>query len=104
VTEYARQQGRDVRPQDGEFVEYPLPPHTYPYRSAVGPRTVRSGRAGMHTDRIVRFDPKTNRTLEYPLPNTPTSRSVWIDEHDVAAHLLDRAAIRAALVKVEPLD
>ena len=34
----------------------------------------------MHTDRIVRFDPKTDRTLEYPLPNTTNIRSVWMDD------------------------
>ena len=59
---------------------------------------------GMHTDRAVRYDPKTNRTVEYPLPRTTNIRSVWLDETTSPPTFWTGSNHGAALVKVEALD
>src|SRR6266568_3251064 len=79
VTEYRANKVAMFDTREEKFVEYPLPPHTYPYRSAVD-KNGEIWTGGMHTDRIVRFDPKTGQTTEYPLPRTTNIRSVWIDD------------------------
>jgi virginiamycin B lyase len=104
VTEYRGNKVAMFDTKEERFVEYPLPPHTYPYRSAVD-KNGEIWTGGMHTDRIVRYDPKTNRTLEYPLPHTSTNiRSVWIDDSTTPPTFWTGSNHGAALVKVEPLD
>ena len=58
----------------------------------------------MHTDRAVRYDPKTGQTTEYPLPQTTNIRSVWIDDTTTPVTFWTGSNHGAALVKVEPLD
>ncbi len=93
VTEYRGNKVAMFDPRTEKFVEYPLPAHTYPYRSAVD-KNGEIWTGGMHTDRVVRYDPKTNRTVEYPLPHTTNIRSVWMDDTTIAAHVLDRQQSR----------
>ena len=103
VTEYRGNKVALFDPKDEKFVEYPLPAHTYPYRSAIDQKgEIWTG--GMHTDRVVRYDPKTNRTVEYPLPRTTNIRSVWMDNSTNPPTFWTGSNHGAALVKVEPLD
>src|SRR5262245_64043252 len=43
-----------------KLTEWPLPPHTYPYRAAMD-KNGEIWTGGMHTDRAVRLDPKIGR-------------------------------------------
>ena len=45
---------------------------------------------GMHTDRVVRLDPKTGKTVEYLLPTETNMRSVFVDNSTTPVDLLDR--------------
>jgi sugar lactone lactonase YvrE len=103
VTEYRGNKVALFDTRSEKFTEYPLPAHTYPYRSAVD-KNGEIWTGGMHTDRAVRFDPKTNQTTEYPLPHTTNIRSVWIDDTTTPVTFWTGSNHGAALVKVEPLD
>jgi virginiamycin B lyase len=103
VTEYRGNKVAMFDPKTEKFVEYPLPPHTYPYRSAVD-KNGEIWTGGMHTDRVVRYDPKTSRTVEYPLPRNTNIRSVWMDDTTTPVTFWTGSNHGAALVKVEPLD
>jgi hypothetical protein len=58
----------------------------------------------MHTDRAVRFDPKTGATVEYLLPKETNMRTVFIDDSTSPVTFWTGSNHGAALVKVEPLD
>jgi virginiamycin B lyase len=103
VTEYRGNKVALFDTKDEKFIEYPLPAHTYPYRSAID-KNGEIWTGGMHTDRVVRFDPKTNRTVEYPLPQTTNIRSVWVDNSTTPPTFWTGGNHTASLVKVEVLD
>ena len=103
VTEYRGNKVAMFDPKTEKFTEYPLPPRTYPYRSAVD-KNGEIWTGGMHTDRAVRFDPKTGQTTEYPLPHTTNIRSVWMDDTTTPVTFWTGSNHGASIVKVEPLD
>ena len=86
-----------------KFTEYPLPPHTYPYRAAVD----KNGEmwTGRHAHRpAVRMNPRPGATVEYPLPTETNMRTVFVDNSTSPITFWTGSNHGAALVKVEPLD
>jgi len=86
-----------------KFAEYPLPPHTWPYRAAID-KNGEIWTGGMHSDRAVRVNPKTGETVEYQLPKETNMRTVFVDNSTTPVTLWTGSNHGAALVKVEPLD
>jgi streptogramin lyase len=86
-----------------KVTEYPLPPYTHPYRAAVD-KNGELWSGGMHTDRAVRFDPKTGQTVEYQLPHETNMRTVFVDNSTTPVTFWTGSNHGAALVKMEPLD
>src|SRR5262245_56984433 len=86
-----------------KLTEWPLPPHTYPYRAAVD-KNGEIWTGGMHTDRAIRLDPKTGETVEYLLPRETNMRTVFVDNSTTPVTFWVGSNHGAALVKVEPLD
>jgi len=84
--------------------EYKLPtPYSGPYRA----QTDKNGDiwvAGMQTDRAIRLDPKTGKTVEYLMPSDTNMRSLYIDNATPRPTFWTGSNHDHALVKVEPLD
>jgi streptogramin lyase len=58
----------------------------------------------MHTDRVVRLDPKTGDTVQYLMPSDTNMRTVFIDETTTPVTFWTGGNHAHSLVKVEPLD
>jgi virginiamycin B lyase len=86
-----------------KFTEYPLSTYTSPYRAAVD-KNGEIWTGGMHTDRAVRLDPDTGKTVEYLLPRNTNMRTVFIDNSTTPVTFWTGSNHGSALVKVEPLD
>ena len=54
-----------------KFTEYPVPLHTWPYRAAID-KNGEMWTGGMHSDRAVRMNPKTERQWSICCPRKPT--------------------------------
>jgi virginiamycin B lyase len=84
--------------------EHKLPtPYSGPYRA----QTDKNGDiwvAGMQTDRAIRLDPKTGRTVEYLMPGDTNMRSLYIDNSTTPPTFWTGSNHAHALVKVEPLE
>ncbi len=103
VTEYRGNKVALFDTRSEKLVEYPMPPYTFPYRSDFDKNgDIWTG--GMHTDRAVRFDPRTGETVEYLLPRETNMRSIFIDNSTTPATFWTGNKSHASLVKVEPLD
>jgi virginiamycin B lyase len=83
--------------------EWQLPPFTYPYRAAVD-KNGELWTGGMHTDRAVRLDPATGKSVEYQLPHETNMRTVFVDNSTTPVTFWTGSNHGAALVKLEPLD
>ena len=86
-----------------KFTEYDLPPRTYPYRADFD----RNGElwvSTMHTDRVVRVDPKTGTTVQYLMPSDTNMRTVFVDKTTTPTTFWVGSNHDHRLVKVEPLD
>jgi virginiamycin B lyase len=103
ITEYRGNKLALFDTKTEKVTEYPLPPFTQPYRAAID-KNGELWAGGMHTDRAVRFDPKTGHTVEYQLPHETNMRSVFIDDSTTPVTFWTGSNHGAALVKVEPLD
>ena len=86
-----------------KFTEYPVPPHTWPYRAAID-KNGEIWTGGMHSDRAVRVNPKTGETVEYLLPRETNMRTVFMDNSTTPVTFWTGSNHGAAVVKVEPLD
>jgi virginiamycin B lyase len=86
------------------FKEWSLPtPWTGPYYPVVD-RNGEIWTGGMTTDRVVRLDPKTNKTVEYMLPKDTNIRRVFVDNTTTPVTFWVGSNHGASIVKVEPLD
>ena len=103
VTEYRGNKVAMFDTRTEKVTEWPTPPHTWPYRAAVD-RNGDIWTGGMHSDRVVRINPKTSETVEYLLPRETNMRSVFVDNSTTQPTFWVGNNHGAALVKVEPLD
>jgi virginiamycin B lyase len=86
------------------FKERSLPtPWTGPYYPVVD-RNGEIWTGGMTTDRVVRLDPKTNKSVEYMLPKDTNIRRVFVDNTTNPVTFWTGSNHGASIVKVEPLD
>jgi virginiamycin B lyase len=86
------------------FKEWSLPtPWTGPYYPVVD-RNGEIWTGGMTTDRVVRLDPKTNKTVEYMLPKDTNIRRVFVDNTTNPVTFWTGSNHGASIVKLEPLD
>jgi streptogramin lyase len=86
------------------FKEWSLPtPWTGPYYPVVD-RNGEIWTGGMTTDRVVRLDPKTNKSIEYMLPKDTNIRRVFVDNTTNPVTFWTGSNHGASIVKVEPLD
>jgi len=86
-----------------KFTDYQLPPLTFPYRAMLD-KNGQMWTGGMHSDRAVRYDPKTGTTVQYLLPRETNMRTVFVDSSTSPVTFWTGGNHSASLVKVEPLD
>jgi virginiamycin B lyase len=103
VTEYRGNKVATFDTRAKKFTEYPLPPHTYPYRANFD-RNGEIWASTMHTDRVVRLDPKTGNAVQYLMPSDTNMRSVFVDNSTTPVTFWVGSNHDHRLVKVEPLD
>ena len=58
----------------------------------------------MHTDRVVRLDPKTGTTVQYLMPADTNMRTVFVDNSTTPETFWVGSNHDHRLVQVEPLD
>jgi streptogramin lyase len=103
VTEYRGNKVAVFETRAEKFTEYDLPPRTYPYRANFD----RNGElwvSTMHTDRVVRLDPKTGTAVQYLMPSDTNMRTVFVDKSTRPTTFWVGSNHDHRLVKVEPLD
>src|SRR3984893_5154242 len=103
ITEYRGNKVALFDTKTEKMTELQLPPFTYPYRATID-KNGEIWTGGMHTDRAVRLDPNTGKSVEYQLPHETNMRSVFIDNSTTPVTFWTGSNHGAALVKVEPLD
>jgi len=86
-----------------KFTEYDLPPRTYPYRANFD-KNGELWASTMHTDRVVRVDPRTNTTVQYLMPSDTNMRTVFVDNSTTPVTFWVGSNHDHRIVKVEPLD
>ena len=91
----------DTRTQ--QFAEYDLPPRTYPYRANFD-KNGEIWASTMHTDRVVRVNPKTNETMQYLMPSDTNMRTVFVDNSTSPVTFWVGSNHDRRLVKVETFD
>src|SRR5258708_15631064 len=103
VTEYRGNKvaGCDTRAE--KFTEYDLPPRAYPYRANFD-KNGEIWASTMHTDRVVRLDPKTGSAVQYLMPSDTNMRTVFVDNSTTPVTFWVGSNHDHRLVKVEPLD
>ena len=66
-------------PRSESFKEWDAPtPHTYPY-DVFADKNGEVWSGGMASDRVLRFDPQSGRSVEYLLPRPTNIRRVFVD-------------------------
>jgi virginiamycin B lyase len=103
VTEYRGNKVAVFDTRAEKFTEYELPPRTYPYRANVD----KNGEfwvSTMHTDRVVRLDPKTGNAVQYLMPSDTNMRTVFVDNSTTPTTFWVGSNHDHRIVKVEPLD
>jgi streptogramin lyase len=103
ITEYRGNRVALFDTKTEKVTEVQLPPFTYPYRATID-KNGEIWAGGMHTDRAIRLDPNTGKSVEYQLPHETNMRSVFIDNSTTPVTFWTGSNHGAALVKVEPLD
>jgi streptogramin lyase len=58
----------------------------------------------MLTDRVVRLDPKTGRSVQYQLPADTNIRRVWVDNAKNPVELWIGNNHQGSIIRVQPLD
>src|SRR6201996_8038438 len=85
------------------FTEYDLPEYTFPYRADFD-KNGEIWASTMSTDRVVRLDPKSGRTVQYLMPSDTNMRTVFVDNSTTPVTFWVGSNHDHRIVKVEPLD
>jgi streptogramin lyase len=86
-----------------KFTEYDLPARTYPYRADFD-KNGEIWASTMHTDRVVRVNPKTGNAVQYLMPSDTNMRTVFVDNSTTPVTFWVGSNHDHRIVKVEPLD
>jgi streptogramin lyase len=103
VTEYRGNKVAMFDTRAEKFTEYDLPPRTYPYRANFD-KNGEIWASTMHTDRVVRLDPRTGNTAQYLMPSDTNMRTVFVDNSTTPVTFWVGSNHDHRIVKVEPLD
>jgi streptogramin lyase len=103
VTEYRGNKVAVFDTKAEKFTEYALPPRTYPYRANFD-KNGEIWASTMHTDRVVRFDPKTGNAVQYLMPSDTNMRTVFVDNSTTPVTFWVGSNHDHRIVRVEPLD
>jgi virginiamycin B lyase len=85
------------------IAEYSLPPLTFPYRANFD-KNGELWASTMSTDRVVRLDPKTGKSVQYLMPSDTNMRTVFVDNSTTPVTFWVGSNHDHRIVKVEPLD
>jgi streptogramin lyase len=87
-----------------KIAEWDVPTqHTYSY-DVFHDKNGEVWSGSMASDRILRFDPKTGRSIEYLLPRPANIRKVFVDNTTTPVTFWAGNNHGAAIIKLEPLD
>src|SRR4051812_38626127 len=103
VTEYRGNKVAVFDTRAEKFTEYDMPPRTYPYRANFD-KNGEIWASTMHTDRVVRLDPKTGNAVQYLMPSDTNMRTVFVDSSTTPTTFWVGSNHDHRIVKVEPLD
>ena len=103
VTEYRGNKVARFDTRAEKFTEYELPPRTYPYRANFD-KNGEIWASTMHTDRVVRLDPRTGSAVQYLMPSNTNMRTMFVDNSTTPVTFWVGSNHDHRLVKVEPLD
>jgi streptogramin lyase len=103
VTEYRGNRATVFDTRAEKFTVYDLPPRTYPYRANFD-KNGEIWASTMHTDRVVRLDPKTGGAVQYLMPSDTNMRTVFIDNSTTPVTFWVGSNHDHRIVRVEPLD
>ena len=103
VTEYRGNKVAVFDTRSEKFEEYGLPPHTYPYRANFD-KNGEIWASTMHTDRVVRVNPKTGESMQYLMPSDTNMRTVFVDNSTSPVTFWVGSNHDHRLVKVETPD
>ena len=103
VTEYRGTRVTTFDTKTEKFTVYDLPPRTYPYRANFD-RNGEIWASTMHTDRVVRLDPKTGGAVQYLMPSDTNMRTVFVDNTTTPVTFWVGSNHDHRIVRVEPLD
>jgi streptogramin lyase len=103
VTEYRAGKVALFDTKTEKFTEYSLPAYTFPYRANFD-KNGEIWASTMHTDRVVRLDPKTGNTVQYLMPSDTNMRTVFVDNSTTPVTFWVGSNHDHRIVKVEPLD
>src|SRR3989441_8856196 len=103
VTEYRTSKVALFDTKTEKFTEYSLPEYTFPYRANFD-KNGELWASTMHTDRVVRLDPKTGQTVQYLMPSDTNMRTVFVDNSTTPVTFWVGSNHEHRLVQVEPLD
>jgi virginiamycin B lyase len=91
-------------PAKEEFKEWDAPtPYTFPY-DVYFDRHGELWSGAMSSDRVLRLDPATGRSIEYLLPHQTNIRRIFVDDAKTPATFWAGNNHHASIVKLEPLD
>ena len=103
VTEYRASKVALFDTKTEKFTEYKLPDYTFPYRANFD-KNGELWASTMHTDRVVRLDPKTGAGVQYLMPSDTNMRTVFVDNSTTPVTFWVGSNHDHRLVQVEPLD
>jgi virginiamycin B lyase len=85
------------------FSEWPLPAFTQPY-DVTWDKNGLLWTGGMTTDRVVRLDPQSRQSIEYPLARDTNMRHMFVDDATTPVTFWVGSNHGASIVRVEPRD
>jgi virginiamycin B lyase len=103
---FAEYQGNRVGVLDtktGKVTSWEMPPYTFPYDAAPG-KDGEVWTAGITSDQVVRYDPKTGRTIVYALPGATNARDIYVDNTGKRSVFWVGNNHAAQIYKLEPLE
>jgi virginiamycin B lyase len=103
VTEYRGNRVTVFDTRAEKFTLYDLPARTYPYRATFD-KNGEIWASTMHTDRVVRLDPKTGGAVQYLMPSDTNMRTVFVDNTTTPVTFWVGSNHDHRIVRVEPLD
>jgi streptogramin lyase len=91
-------------PKEEKFSEWNVPtPNSYPYDVFLD-RTGDLWSGNMSSDRILRFDPASGKSVEYLLPRPTNIRRVFVDDTTNPVTFWAGNNHGAEIIKLEPLE